>query len=446
MIRDNEFDNATLATFILSDSVGRNQNLESVLSGLNSLEKGLCMSIDASWGSGKTVFVKQIELLNTMPAEQLDAVTFTSINRDTIDEFQEKYVVFYYNAWKNDFHKDPLQSLLFSLIDHFYTEENHLGDKVESITDSALKSITVEAIKKLTGGIIDIEKIVDVKTIKDLVSSIDSVNERKDAVTKLINQILPKGKKLLFIVDELDRCNPEFAVRMLESIKHYYSSDSIVFLLATNNRQLVHTVVNYYGEGFDGYSYLDKVYDLIIDLPPVDMEQYFRTQLKVPQNSYWINLTPLWISRYLKLSMREVNRFHSSLSFIKGGLSGGHGSHEDILAATHFFFIPLAIALKTRDIKLYDDFISGKGEQTVRDLVASEDRLGFMVTRGTRSEQVNPADEAVRIYKAVINYESMQGDDFNHAIDSAGKMFKRTQSAIGSIGQIDPPSGEGGAE
>lgn len=440
MIRDSEFENDTLLGFIKTDSVGRNQNLQSVISGLNSLQKQLCMSIDASWGSGKTVFVKQIELLNAMTAEQLDVMPFTNLSRVTVDDFQAKYVVMYYNAWKNDFHKDPLQSLLFSLIDHFYTEKNHLDDKVKEITDSALKSITLEAVKKLTGGIINIEKIGDVKTIKDLVSSIDSVNERKDAVTKLISQILPEGKKLLFIIDELDRCNPEFAVRMLESIKHYYSSDSVVFLLATNNRQLANTVKKYYGEGFDGYSYLDKMYDLIIDLPPVDMEQFFRSQLRVPQNGNWINMTPLWISQHLKLSMREVNRFYSLLSFVKDSLSGGYGTHDDILAATHFFLIPLAIALKIQNINLYDDFISGKSETLIRDLVAFEERFGYMVTRASRDEQINPADKAVQIYKEVINYKKMQGDSFNHTIDGAGKMFERVQSTIGSIGQIDSPS------
>lgn len=433
MIRDSEFDDDAIANFIRLDSVGRNAYLNSIISSLNSTEKNTYISIDASWGSGKTVFVKQMEYLNYCP---LDTFNAPGVDNDTVSNFQVKYTVFYYNAWKNDHHVDPLQSLLFSLIDHFYTDKNKFNDKVKSLAKSAAASITVEAVKTLTNGIIDIDKIGDINTVDDLVGSIQSGNERKQAVEKIIHQVLPDDKKFLFIIDELDRCNPEFAVRLLESIKHYCDSDNIVFILATNNRQLVHTVKKYYGEGFDGYGYLDKMYDLIIDLPPVDMKQYFIQQLKIPQNGYWVNTSPLSIAQYLSLTMRETNRYISLYGFVKDSLTGGSFSHDVVLALTHFVYLPLAIALKVRDLSLYDKFISGGGEKIIRELFASNDALVHIVTKGNNPVD-DAVDEAVRIYKDVINHNKVPYDQVNHEVKSAGEFFDRTLPLLRSIGQID---------
>lgn len=82
-------------------------------------------------------------------------------------------------------------------------------------------------------------------------------------------------------------------MRLMEVAKHYYNDDNVVFVLSTNNRQLVHTVKKYYGNDFDGYGYLDKLYDLILDLPPIDIEKYSAHKLKIPNDSEWLNEIPI---------------------------------------------------------------------------------------------------------------------------------------------------------
>lgn len=433
MIRDSEFSDDAIAKFIQSDSVGRNAYLNTFITALNSVNQNIYISVDANWGSGKTVFMKQLEYLNYC---SLDVFNAPSLDHTTVGDFQDKYAVFYYNAWENDYHDDPLQSLLFSLIDRFYTDEKR-KQKVKSLTKTAVKSIATEAVKTLSKGIIDIEKISNAETIDDLTGNIRAVNERKQAISDIIGKILPDGKKLLFIIDELDRCNPEFAVRLMEVTKHYYNDDNIVFVLSTNNRQLVHTVQKYYGDNFDGYGYLDKLYDLILDLPKVDIKQYFHSQLKVRNDSYWVNLTPIEIAKNLDLTMREANRYYSLLSFIKGRLTGG-GTFDNntVNALTHFVFVPLAIALKIRDIKLYDDFISGSGEQLIRKLYDSSDVIGRLRT-GDSDENQNASDLAVETYKAVINSNRVPYDQENYHVIQAGDFFREVLPLIASVSNID---------
>lgn len=436
MIRDSEFNDDSIAKFIQSDSVGRNRYLNTFITALNSVNQNTYISIDASWGAGKTVFMKQLEYLNYCPLDMFNA---PNLDQATISDFQDKYSVFYYNAWENDYHDDPLQSLLFSLINRFYTDEKR-KTKVKSLTKTAVKSIATEAVKALSKGIIDIEKISSAETIDDLTSNIRAVSERKQAISDIIGKILPDGKKLLFIIDELDRCNPEFAVRLMEVAKHYYNDDNIVFVLSTNNRQLVHTVRKYYGDDFDGYGYLDKLYDLILDLPPVDLAKYFQSQLGVKKDSFWVNIAPVEIGKYLNMTMREANRYHSLFSFVSNRLTGGGNfNNNNVNALTHFVFIPLAIALKIRDIKQYDDFISGNGEQLIKKLFESNDMFG-RIRGGDNDPNKKPIDVALEVYRNIINSENIPYDQANYHVIEAGNFFREILPLLASVSRIDSNS------
>lgn len=434
MIRDSEFKDDTILQFIRSDAVGRNQYLNTFISALNSVNKSTYISIDANWGAGKTVFMKQIEYINYCPLENFSAPDLEDI---VLSSFQDKYVVFYYNAWENDHHDDPLQSLLFSLIDKLYTDDKRIA-KVKALVTQAAKSIAKEALKSLTKGIVDVDKISDVTTVEDLVSSITAVNDRKQAISGIISQVLPDNKKLLLIIDELDRCNPEFAMRLLEVAKHYYNDDAIVFVLSTNNRQLVHTVRKYYGDDFDGYGYLDKLYDLILELPPVDIDKYFQNVLKVPNDNYYVNMTPVIIARHLGMTMREANRYYALFSFLKGQLTGGRlGSDDTVTAPTHYVFIPFALALKVKNIELYDKFIEGGGEQLVRNLYASSSVLANIGTHNNNNQDQKAVDIAVECYKSLINSASMSYDQSNYSLMQAGEFFRKVLPLMASVSNID---------
>lgn len=432
MIRDSEFSDSVIGKFILSDSVGRNQYLNTFIGALNSIDKNTYISLDANWGSGKTVFVKQIEYLNLYP---LDDFSIPNIDSNTLTDFKNKYVVFYYNAWENDYHDDPLQSLLFNLIDKLYTDKRQKA-KVKALAKSTVKTIAKEAVKTFSKGLVDIDKISNVETIDGLVSNITVVNERKKAIADIISKILPDDKKLLFIIDELDRCNPEFAVRLMEVTKHYYNDDKVVFVLATNNRQLVHTVKKYYGNDFDGYGYLDKLYDLPLELPPVDIEKYFATQLSTPNNSEWVNIIPLAIAKHLNMTMREANRYNAVFSFVKGQLTSATRwySNDNAPLLTYFVFIPLALALKIRDIEQYDKFISGEGESILKALYESND----IFTRiGTIPDNQKPIDIAIASYKSIVHADKIPYDQAHHNIRQAGEFFKNILPLIASVSKID---------
>ena len=73
---------------------------------------------------------------------------------------------------------------------------------------------------------------------------------------------------LVFIIDELDRCRPSYAVELLEQVKHVFSVPGIIFVLAIDKVQLGHAVKGVYGSpGMDDVEYLRRFIDVEFSLP-----------------------------------------------------------------------------------------------------------------------------------------------------------------------------------
>lgn len=73
----------------------------------------------------------------------------------------------------------------------------------------------------------------------------------------------------MLFVDELDRCRPDFAVNMLEIIKHTFNVKGVQFVLVTNTQQLRSSINHCYGETVDAQRYLDKFLKYSFSLPQV---------------------------------------------------------------------------------------------------------------------------------------------------------------------------------
>jgi hypothetical protein len=79
---------------------------------------------------------------------------------------------------------------------------------------------------------------------------------------------------ILVLVDELDRCRPDYAIELLEGIKHLFGVPGVYFVVATNIPQLAHSVRAIYGNGFDGERYLKRFFDMEYSLPMPDAKKF----------------------------------------------------------------------------------------------------------------------------------------------------------------------------
>lgn len=106
----------------LNDTIGRNKDVISFIKVLDSIQESYSIALDSQWGSGKTFFVKQVEMA-------LNSLNDTSYNRPDHPEeianlckwyfhnehLPRPHVALYYDAWKNDLDDDPLYSFLLTI-------------------------------------------------------------------------------------------------------------------------------------------------------------------------------------------------------------------------------------------------------------------------------------------------------------------------------------------
>ena len=76
--------------------------------------------------------------------------------------------------------------------------------------------------------------------------------ELKDSLTKWSSR--QKGKPIVIIIDELDRCRPDYAVKTLEVLKHIFDIPGFVFVLAIDDEQLKNSIQTLFGNlDYEGY-------------------------------------------------------------------------------------------------------------------------------------------------------------------------------------------------
>jgi hypothetical protein len=75
------------------------------------------------------------------------------------------------------------------------------------------------------------------------------------------------GKRLIIVVDELDRCRPDYALSVLEVIKHFFSVPRVHFVLGVNMTALGHMVKVRYGADVNSGDYLKRFVSLTMHLP-----------------------------------------------------------------------------------------------------------------------------------------------------------------------------------
>lgn len=242
------------------------QQYADILTKVVSLNHGCVFAIDGEWGSGKTTFVKMWKqsLVN------------------------QHFHVLYFNVWEHDFITDPIIGLISQFRDMAEGDDAKvkfakIAAAAGKVTTGVLPSIVKGLTKKYLGeDVVEViesatQKIADSfdKVIDDFVEQYQSMEEFRKALENLVEFIAQDGKPLIFIIDELDRCNPRFAVKVLERVKHLFSVPNIVFILSIDKTQLCHSICGYYGsDNLNAEEYLKRFIDIEYKLPEPDVDKF----------------------------------------------------------------------------------------------------------------------------------------------------------------------------
>ncbi|EOL8988445.1 P-loop NTPase fold protein [Cronobacter dublinensis] len=215
--------------------------------------------IDGNWGTGKTEFSLKMQRL-------------------IMAEHPDKKVI-YIDAFKEDHCDDPLLSVTAAIAKSLpEPKQKELIKKIipalKFTGTAALKAgatwLLKQETEKLTEEFQDAIKETTNAAIDGVMEDIikDHMNAEKNimALKEKIRE-LAISNQIIIIVDELDRCRPDFSIAMLEKIKHIFDIENVYFILITNLQQLKASVNHIYGHSVNADSYLDKFIKYTLSLP-----------------------------------------------------------------------------------------------------------------------------------------------------------------------------------
>ena len=350
-----------ISSLLEKNLLDRNKNLYALINFINGINGSMILNIDGAWGTGKSVFLKELEYVGTTK----EYIEYGKQEyRTIVDKFKKEYFVFYFNSWEHDLYSNPMESLISELLMKIASEEG-VDDKIDSIKDEIseiLKKVGSEffsrGIKKITSGLIEFKDFVEEK--EDFIPKITSINTKKEAINLLIQKLSSiTDKRILIIVDELDRCKPSYAVELLEIVKHFFTHDDVVFLFGTNKSELEHTIKSLYGQGFNGYKYLNRFFDFEFSLPSINNETYADKKY-VEHLGTIVNSTIANTCDYFDFTMRDIDRFYSLFNTLN--LNTYYSSNDSTFINN--IVMVYAIALKIDNGSKYNNFINGLGEDS----------------------------------------------------------------------------------
>ena len=216
-------------------------------------------SIDGAWGTGKTTFVRM--LAQVLKKKGVNVVSV--------------------NAWETDYSRDPLNVLSASLLrnaaisdagksERFKKAASRLmADLIPATTKGVLKAMAPGGELVVDNLVDEISKLLDRPESASIHGS-EAVQDFRTRLKDLSSPCEGMEGPLVVIVDELDRCRPDYAVSMLEIIKHFFDTEGVVFLLAVNRSQLDESVRTLYGTVNDPESYFRRFFDVELRLSQGD--------------------------------------------------------------------------------------------------------------------------------------------------------------------------------
>ncbi len=314
-------------------------------------QKSFVLNLKGDWGSGKTYFLERFE-------QQLKA---------------DKYLVARVDMWRVDPETDPLTSIILAIydaLDDFIEEKPMLQKAWDGVSTNAaqivkpvlwgiLKKLAVRNIGAVADDLMDeienphveqftesfkdsaVESVESFKPTLDVDTSFkkslkDSARKRQaidgfvaafSKLTKCLEEDFERQLPIFIVIDELDRCRPDFAIRVLERINHIFDIENVVFIIGSDSDQLAHSIKAVYGSEFDSREYLNRFFTRTYHLKTPSLQQVFTSKVGL--------YLPAEIERYNPIPGKK--KFEVMGEVISTGCSTARQVHQTLALLEGFF-------------------------------------------------------------------------------------------------------------
>lgn len=251
------------------------------------------MLISGDWGAGKTSVLKFIESQYSN---------------------EKKTKVIFFEAWRYEKEASLVSALLWQMImqsDKYPSLQKRLNSKIVKIIDYITTFIIKVCTRTTAADAINNREHLQMQRIKEATSSkiekIGDTDKFLGAYSDLLKNFYRETKKLLIIIDDLDRCSPNSSIDLLDSVRHLINFAEVkaevekaevekeeaekaeaekeedkdsklqqqkcLFLVAMDKTTLQHSIRHKFADlsSYDSNRYLEKLFPISMQLPTLNI-------------------------------------------------------------------------------------------------------------------------------------------------------------------------------
>lgn len=229
------------------------------------------------------------------------------------------------------------------------------GGKVKKVAKNVIKALPKIIMKTLANAhAVDLSSLTEESDICD---EFDNYKKAVEGYKKVLYDFCQQ-KKTILLIDELDRCLPEYQIKVLESLYHMFDIPNLIVVIALDKGQLEESIRNKFGKYTDTYGYLSKFIQYEIDLPCESSYKYAKTLMSfISEYDNEIKSIISDMFQAVNMSIREIKLIVQQLNLI---CKERTGYYRQILPYNYYYPIVVSFLLILRyvDKNLYNKFFN----------------------------------------------------------------------------------------
>lgn len=297
-----------------------------------------------------------------------------------------------YNAWAHQSDQQPAVALLHELIDQLGLRGDRRMRKWLTVIGRALGGI---GLAKAGVGAADLERLAKEydarsfgvreaqvqlrETFRKFIERAAVARPRRFGRTRLGSR-----RRIVFFIDDLDRCMPDAVLNVLEALKIYLDLPGCVYVLALDRQVVERSVLRRYDSmGVNAANYLEKIVQLPFDIPVVSAEAMENfVGLLVPEELH--DTRPVLIAG-LGANPRQIKRFVNGLTF------NHHLATRSSIPGYDPVVLAALLLIQHRDPALYREVQKHPEKLDAEQFSEDEDLCAGLAAAGDRLSSETPA-------------------------------------------------------
>lgn len=366
--------------------------------------------IDAGWGAGKTAFMTMCQAY------------LASRGRQVVS----------YNAWRTGYTQQPLFDLVAAMATELPSPEAEA--MVKSAADvSSWRSFWTELRSPQGTVAVDLSELP-----AETHRVVDVFQEQLKKVAAA------KPGPLVVLIDELDRCRPTYAVETLEVIRHLFTVDGVVVVVAVNANQLVEAVKGLYGQRFNAVRYLRRFVDLRVPLRPTFRETRapflarLLTETGLADHVVSTQRCHVVLDLVAQLPDTEIRDIEYAAHLAAVVLSSE--PPPDLPHDLWEWFVLAVVLLRTADVTAYSKFVRAEIDGFEAAAAVNDVLPKFLGDPGNDYMVTRDSIDATLVYVAEgRNWQLPDyANDFLTRYENAGGTPERAQRVLDTLGELVP--------